>query len=173
MPVLNNDLMSDLKAILDRSSEGLELEVVEGKGHDNGVVTAKWYAPDEPFIGEVGIFEVTLRPGPGEMIFGPLNFRPEYQGEGFFNRLVRELPGWTRKFGVTKWVIPELITAGAAFEMALYDAGFTDDKNGVKVTDVTDPQTSRLDQFNEWVHGNGTEPGWHKTLPPDRRRTRK
>lgn len=171
---LNSEALDDLKTILDRPGDDLELRIVEDETTDK--VSASWWATVQDLDTEsqimVGQFDIRLLPASDETIYEVLNFVPRYQNAGFYYHMIRYFPDWTRGQGCPNWVVPVVVNSN--FYNSLRDTGFEPVAESTALTaDVSDPDNSKPDQFNNWLHGSAPEPDWHQELPDDERVSRK
>jgi GNAT superfamily N-acetyltransferase len=144
---------------LDREDDGLTTKAKQS----SNVVTIEWWDPDRDDRPR-GIYEITLDTQKHTIDHNILNFDAEYRSAGFYRKLITVMADWTRDVGVTLWRVPLLAERGGEFHKDLVDTGFVENEDGVFEVDVSDPSSSRIDQYNRWVNDGKGEPAWHKEL---------
>lgn len=158
-----------LATAIDRSDDGLTI-----KTHQNrNVVTIEWWADPENDERPRGVYEFTVDLDKKTIEHDILNFDAEYRSAGFYRKLIGVMAEWTRDVGVPLWSVPKLAVRGDEFHMDLVDTGFVENEDGVFEVDVSDPTSSRIDEYKSWVDSGGSEPQWHKDLPDNFRVTKK
>jgi hypothetical protein len=165
---LTTALRNELEAALEHPDPDLELRIEEDEA---GTVDMTWWREGDEL--PVGQFRFQLVPDSSEVHWQILNFQEPWRDQGFYRQIIKFIPEWTRKAGRPKWRIPVILSG--PFEQDALDTGFEFEQGKREmVVDVSNPATSRVDQYNEWAHGSAREPNWHAQLPDAaRNRTRK